>query len=225
MDRSGTASVPMTTDLSGEISFRVLPEALLYVQWPEGRIRACNPAAEALTGYGREELTGSSLEVLVADEERTEAFRRPCRMALGRGQPARISYPVRRADGEMRPTEHVLAPLEGSPGGDFETVLLLMRNVNEEEARWSQLKRLRVDALKIDRTFVDGLPADDQDRAIVEGVLTLGHALGLTVVAEGVASADQMEVLRDLGVDEAQGLYLARPMSMEDLWAWMEARS
>jgi diguanylate cyclase (GGDEF)-like protein/PAS domain S-box-containing protein len=88
----------------------------------------------------------------------------------------------------------------------------------------TQLKRLRVHALKIDRSFVAGLPDDDRDRAIVASVLTLGHALGLAVVAEGVETEEQLEFLRELGGDEAQGFHLARPMSIEALRTWLEAR-
>lgn len=92
-------------------------------------------------------------------------------------------------------------------------------------ATLGQLKRLRVDVLKIDRSFVAGLPEDDRDRAIVESVLTLGHALGLCVVAEGVETVEQWDLLRKLGIDEAQGFHMARPMAVEELGVWTEGRS
>ena len=75
----------------------------------------------------------------------------------------------------------------------------------------SQLRRLKADALKIDRTFVDGMVDDDRDRAIVETILTLGRSLGLTVVAEGVEEPEQLDLLREMGCEEAQGFLLARP--------------
>lgn len=81
----------------------------------------------------------------------------------------------------------------------------------------SQLRRLRVDALKIDRTFVAGLTANVEDRAIVETILTLGRSLGLRIVAEGIETADQLRSLQELGCDEAQGYHLARPQSPEEL--------
>lgn len=81
----------------------------------------------------------------------------------------------------------------------------------------SQVRRLQVDALKIDRTFVDGLPDDEKDRAIVETVVTLGRALGLTVVAEGIETGDQLEAIGSLGCDEAQGFHLARPCPPDEL--------
>ncbi|MDQ3303431.1 MAG: EAL domain-containing protein, partial [Actinomycetota bacterium] len=74
------------------------------------------------------------------------------------------------------------------------------------------LKRMPVDALKIDRTFVAGLGKDPRDEAILSGTVGLGHALGLKVVAEGVESGEQLARLREMGCDLAQGYYLGRPL-------------
>ena len=73
------------------------------------------------------------------------------------------------------------------------------------------LRRLPADFLKVDKTFVSGLGTDPGDTAIVRAVLDLGQALGLTTVAEGVETPEQLAVLRELGCDWAQGFYLARP--------------
>ena len=73
------------------------------------------------------------------------------------------------------------------------------------------LKRFPVDELKIDRSFVMGLPEDREDGAIVAAVIALGHALGLTVVAEGIESAEQRELLRDAGCEVGQGFLISRP--------------
>ncbi len=67
------------------------------------------------------------------------------------------------------------------------------------------LKRLPVDAVKVDRSFVDGLGTDPEDSAIVAAVVNLGHTLGLTVVAEGVETGVQLDELVALGCDQAQG--------------------
>jgi len=75
----------------------------------------------------------------------------------------------------------------------------------------SYLRMLPLDELKIDRSFVNHVAEDASAAAIVESVITLGHALGLRVVAEGVETAAQLSTLRDLGCDLAQGYYLARP--------------
>ncbi|HET7486901.1 MAG TPA: EAL domain-containing protein [Acidimicrobiales bacterium] len=67
------------------------------------------------------------------------------------------------------------------------------------------LRRFPVDTVKIDQTFVQGLASDPADRAIVESVVDLAHALGMRVVAEGVESRTQVDLLRRLGCDQAQG--------------------
>jgi diguanylate cyclase (GGDEF)-like protein/excisionase family DNA binding protein len=77
----------------------------------------------------------------------------------------------------------------------------------------SRLKHFPLDALKIDRTFVAGLPAEGQDLHIVEAILGIASALDLDVVAEGVETFEQAECLLRLGCDLAQGFHFARPMS------------
>jgi diguanylate cyclase (GGDEF)-like protein len=76
----------------------------------------------------------------------------------------------------------------------------------------SYLKRLPIDTLKIDRSFVDGLGTEAHDSAIVGAVVALGHALGLTVVAEGVETVEQLAELRALGCDQAQGYLFSPPV-------------
>ncbi len=75
----------------------------------------------------------------------------------------------------------------------------------------SYLKRFPVDQLKVDRSFVSGLPGDAADAAIVQAIVTLGHQLGLSVVAEGVETEAQNVLLRGLGCDEMQGYLFGRP--------------
>ncbi|MFN8034496.1 MAG: PAS domain S-box protein [Acidimicrobiia bacterium] len=79
------------------------------------------------------------------------------------------------------------------------------------------LKRLPVDSVKVDRSFVDGLGTDPEDSAIVAAVVSLGHALGLRVVAEGVETQEQIVELEALGCDDAQGFFFASPQPTGDL--------
>ena len=74
------------------------------------------------------------------------------------------------------------------------------------------LRRLPVDELKIDRSFVLGMTTTQQDAVLVRTAIDLGHNLGLTVVAEGVEGAEHVDALRALGCDIAQGYHYARPM-------------
>ncbi|MGH9283044.1 MAG: EAL domain-containing protein, partial [Acidimicrobiales bacterium] len=78
----------------------------------------------------------------------------------------------------------------------------------------SYLKRFPVDVVKIDRSFVGGLGVDPEDHVIVSAVVSLAHALGLEVVAEGVETALQLQELRRLGCDAAQGYLIGRPRAV-----------
>ena len=85
------------------------------------------------------------------------------------------------------------------------------------------LERFPVDALKIDRSFVSRLGADPADSAIVAAVMALGHALGLAVIAEGVETREQLQILADLGCDSAQGYLFAKPIPPSELSAFAAA--
>jgi len=77
------------------------------------------------------------------------------------------------------------------------------------------LKRFPVEAIKVDRSFVNGLGIDAEDSTIVEAVVNLGQSLGLKVVAEGVETPLQLSRLRELGCDRAQGYLFGRPRPAE----------
>jgi diguanylate cyclase (GGDEF)-like protein len=80
----------------------------------------------------------------------------------------------------------------------------------------SYLKRFPVDLLKIDKSFVHGVALRGHDKAIVEAIIALGHALGLRVIAEGVETPDQLEELRLLGSELGQGYFFGRPLSSDE---------
>jgi EAL domain-containing protein (putative c-di-GMP-specific phosphodiesterase class I) len=79
----------------------------------------------------------------------------------------------------------------------------------------SYLRRLPVSAVKIDRSFTVGLGVDDEGATIVASVISLAHALGMEIIAEGVETNDHVEALLALGCDQAQGYYFSRPVSPE----------
>ncbi len=83
----------------------------------------------------------------------------------------------------------------------------------------SYLTRLSIDELKIDQSFIDGLAGDESKRAIVSAILAIGFALDIPVTAEGVETEAQLDALRGLGCERAQGFFFARPLSSEECLA------
>ncbi|HRK57854.1 MAG TPA: EAL domain-containing protein, partial [Burkholderiaceae bacterium] len=84
------------------------------------------------------------------------------------------------------------------------------------------LKKLPVDEIKIDRTFVHRMIDDADDRVIVRSTIELAHSLGLKVVAEGVESEQCLDVLRSMGCDIAQGYYFSPGMRRVELERWLQ---
>ena len=87
------------------------------------------------------------------------------------------------------------------------------------------VKGLPVHEVKIDKTFVPDIAEDGADRAVVRAVVDLGHSLGLQVVAEGVETGTQSDLLQTLGVDSVQGYHHGRPMTAHDATAWLLGRT
>jgi len=79
----------------------------------------------------------------------------------------------------------------------------------------AHLQRMKVDIVKIDRSFVENIGRSDRDREIVAAVTAMSHALGMSVVGEGVETNHQLDTLAGLDCDQGQGFLLARPMSAE----------
>ena len=87
----------------------------------------------------------------------------------------------------------------------------------------SYLKRFKVEKLKIDQSFVRELEHGSDDLAIVNAIIQLGKTLQLKVIAEGVETAEQADILAGLGCDEVQGYFFARPQPAPELPGWIKA--
>ena len=88
----------------------------------------------------------------------------------------------------------------------------------------SYLKKFRVYKLKIDKSFIQDISTDGEDRAIVAAVISMSKSLGLRTIAEGVETAEQLEFLREQGCDEVQGYYFSKPLPVAQMDALLAAR-
>ncbi len=86
----------------------------------------------------------------------------------------------------------------------------------------SYLKRLPLDVLKIDRSFIDGIGQNTEDNAIVKAILSMARSLNLTVTAEGVETEEQAALLRKWSCEQAQGYLFARPLDASHLAALLK---
>jgi EAL domain-containing protein (putative c-di-GMP-specific phosphodiesterase class I) len=90
---------------------------------------------------------------------------------------------------------------------------------------FSYLKRMPVNTIKIDKSFVLGMLSDNGDTAIVRTSVELAHHLGLQIVAEGVETAELLESLTGIACDSAQGYFLSRPLTSDALIDWVRHSS
>jgi len=86
----------------------------------------------------------------------------------------------------------------------------------------SRLKHLPVDTLKIDRSFIQDISNDEDDKAITTAILAMAHSLGLRVIGEGVETKSQLDLLRKLGCDEVQGFYFSKPIPADEITDLLE---
>ena len=89
----------------------------------------------------------------------------------------------------------------------------------------SALKRFPVERLKIDRSFIQDLPDDEDDRAVASAVISLGQKLNLRVIAEGVETEEQVAFLRENHCDELQGYHFSRPVAADAIPALLLRRA
>ena len=126
---------------------------------------------------------------------------------------------------------------EGALAVDFETVkqnLQALRklgvriSIDDFGTGYSSLSRVReldADTLKVDRLFVQGASETPNGVAVVQAIIDMAHTLNLSVVAEGVETAEQLQMLRDMQCDEVQGFLLARPQSPDLITELLQNRS
>ena len=160
--------------------------------------------------------TGSGLPHSISVNLSAEQLADPGLLDMVRDTLARHGLSTDAVDLELEITESALAR---DPDAVTQTLLelkalgltLALDDFGTGHSSLTYLRRFPIDTLKIDRSFVMGMLESAEDAAIVRSVVSLGHALGLTVVAEGVEEPGQLAELRALGCDLAQGFLLGRP--------------
>lgn len=86
----------------------------------------------------------------------------------------------------------------------------------------SYLKTMPIDVIKIDRSFIRDIPTDEDDIAITTAIINMAHSLGIEVIAEGVETVEQFELLRKLGCDNIQGYLFMKPAGAQEAEAFIE---
>ena len=102
-------------------------------------------------------------------------------------------------------------------------VLISLDDFGTGYSSLSYLHRLPIDQLKIDQSFVMNIERGTKNASLAESIISLGHSLGMEVIAEGVETSEQFDWLKDKGCDLFQGFGLARPMAIGDLLVLCES--
>jgi diguanylate cyclase (GGDEF)-like protein/PAS domain S-box-containing protein len=140
---------------------------------------------------------------------------------------------LRRMDPSLLVLEITETALMDDPGGALEQLMALkdlgvslaVDDFGVGYSSLTYLKNFPIDELKIDRSFIMGLGTDTGDAAIVSSCIDLAHAVGVRAVAEGVETSGQVQALRALGCDYAQGYHFARPLPAPLLRDWLKGNA
>jgi diguanylate cyclase (GGDEF)-like protein/PAS domain S-box-containing protein len=178
---------------------RQLAEWTVREEWPAGFTMAIN-----VSGH---ELADPAFVTLVADALRRHALV-PERICLEITETAFVA-----GWGEIQDTLSAISTLG---------VHIALDDFGTGYSSLAHLQRMKVDTLKIDRSFVEQIDTSERDRAIVAAVAAMSHALDIVVVGEGVETQHQLDTLVGLGCDRVQGYLLARPMSPAAVEAMVE---
>ena len=123
---------------------------------------------------------------------------------------------------ELEITESVVIQGTEDPAGKIEQLRALGISISIDDfgtgySSLSYLQRLPVDNLKIDRAFIRDIVADPNSASVVGALVSLAHSLGMKVVMEGIETVQQLEAVRKMGCDMAQGFLIGRPAPLGTL--------
>lgn len=134
----------------------------------------------------------------------------------------RTGFPADRLELEL--TESALMEREGDTAGVLDRlraqgIRMAVDDFGTGYSSFAYLRRFRLDVLKIDKGFIDEIDQQQDARTIVDAIIAMGHALGLQVLAEGVETQSQLDILRDQGCDLFQGYLKSRPLDADAVTA------
>jgi EAL domain-containing protein (putative c-di-GMP-specific phosphodiesterase class I) len=136
----------------------------------------------------------------------------------------------------LEPQKLVLEITESMLMGDIDQHALLLQEIKKLGVSFSlddfgtgysslsYLKKFPIDELKIDRSFLLEVPANNDDNSIVRAIIAMAHSLGQKVVAEGVEDVEQLDFLRQLSCDMIQGYYFSKPLSKSDFTDYLSSQ-
>jgi diguanylate cyclase (GGDEF)-like protein len=230
---------------------RIALNAFAHVRWVDAEVHWQHPGRGVLgpaefmrlaedTGMAIP-ISRFALEHALAEFGSWRAYKPDLRLSLGLSAPqlrdsslASLLRDAIRAS-EVDPDAICLEVPEGALGDDPEGVTATLRTLKATGVRlalkdfgsgaasFSRLRQLPIDLIKIHEGFVKGLGESDEDASIVAALVELGHALGLGVIADGVETEAQLELLRELGCDGAQGDLIGPAMTDEQVGALLVA--
>lgn len=146
--------------------------------------------------------------------------------------PLRIGQALEKC--RVKPSHLLVEITEGQIMSDPEQVIKILKDLTEMgislsiddfgtgQASLTYLRKLPVEKLKIDQSFVKDMVTNEEDRAIVEATIKLAHTLDIEVVAEGVESVETYELLSSMGCDYVQGYYISRPIEQGQILNWCD---
>jgi EAL domain-containing protein (putative c-di-GMP-specific phosphodiesterase class I) len=136
-------------------------------------------------------------------------------------------------DANISPSQFELEVTESLLISDPDFMMILLTQLTEEGFKisiddfgtgyssLSYLKKIKASILKVDQSFIRNLDTDSLDQMIVRSIIDRGHNLGLEVVAEGVETEQQLDILSSMQCDIAQGYYFSKPLSSEEIAKYM----
>jgi len=102
-------------------------------------------------------------------------------------------------------------------------VMIALDDFGTGQSSLGYLRRFRPDVLKIDRCFISEITTSDADEMLVSAIAAMSQRMGIRVVAEGIETIHQLDKVRDMGCDEVQGFYIARPMRVDVATGWLQS--